>query len=143
MEKTGVAYGMFNSSANKEDIERELKAIQEYTQTDSKMELKLYGMDEFRKATKSPRELIDLLDKADVYPIFPSSRREEIGEPSPTLAKDLDYVLEASQKGIESRVVAESTRDILSGIYCLFEKENPFVKTIVYERDGSYWELPE
>ncbi len=147
MEKTGRAYGLFNCNASKEEIEKDINDIREYVQTSPEMRLKLTTMAEFRANPQSPKKLVNLLDNAEVYPIFPSSSKQEMDKSRPTLAKDLQYVLEASQSGVESEIVARSTGDIVNGVHSLYGKGQPFLGTIVGERVNGrkrdYFELTE
>ncbi len=139
MEKTGRAYGFFSCKDPKEEVERSIRCIRDNV-TGPDMELNLRYMHEFIADPKSPAKLVKLLDEVAIEAIGPSSMSSGRKYAGPVLARDLKYVIEASQRNKSNREVAQGMNDVMNHLY---DEDEPFYATRVFERNGSYKELTE
>lgn len=115
--KKGKAYGFFNCRASKDEINAELPTIRDFSQTPSRLELKL---------------------KDDLKEINGDSDIKAIAQ----VAKDIgiNYVLEATYPGNTNRTTADELSGILNQAYqsLLYEDGENFKGQIYYKEDGSY-----
>jgi len=117
MEKIGKAYGFFDCTASKKEIEAELPAIRELAQIPSQLELSLTeGMD-------------NLKGDSDLMSLAQEAKKEGI-----------KYVLEATYSGATNKETADEVAAILNQAYQtpLYKEGESFKGEIVYREGDQY-----
>ena len=113
----GKAYGFFDCSASKQEIEKTLPSIREAVATPAKLELSLI---EDVENLKGPNKLTSIAQEA-----------KESG---------LKYVLEASYIGATNRQTADELSAVLNQAYQspLYKNKEEFRGAIVYKEIGEF-----
>jgi len=118
--ENGKAYGFFDCSSSKEEIEAELPTIRHLAQTPSNLELFL--TDDIRKVNCDGK-LLSIVNEA-----------KESGIP------EYKYVMEAALPNATNEAVANELAQILNQAYqsSLYKEGEKFRGDVMYEKDGKY-----
>lgn len=117
MEKIGKAYGFFNCSASKSEIEAELPTIRELVKTPSELELSLI---EGVGNLKGDKKLMNIVKEAE--------------------KSGIKYVMEATYSNATNIQTANELADILNQAYNthLYKDGEKFSGKIIYRGRGEY-----
>ena len=131
MEKIGKAYGFFDCSASKEEIEAELPIIREITQIPSELELSLIeGMENLKGDSDLMAIAQDAKKKGIRYVL-------EATYSNPT-KKERQYIFPFAM--LTNKETAKVVVDILNHAYQppLYQKGEPFRGEVVYKEGDQY-----
>jgi|SRR3989344_1967234 len=135
----GAAYAFFDSSASPKDIaELAVTEARRIAKRKPKtlLEIDLTEVKDI-KEEQNP-ELYDFLQRGSIYPIFPSSCKNQMKDAKPVRLADLKYAISVKRHRSTDERAANYLGNVMSDVYQQFERDKPFNSAVVYRnpQDG-------
>ena len=135
------AYALFDSKASKKDLEIELVKMRKIIKLPSELELLLT---EFKEATGLDQDLLNIINREEIYPIIPSKLKHLKATDEPIPIKLLKYLLKADHPTETVERVTDYLGEIANGIYQAYGSDQPCCIAIIgQELDGTYYIFEE
>jgi len=138
--QVGEAYAFFDCRASLKEVNNEMGALVSTLpkKTQSKLELSLNGMSDFRKSSND-LDLLQALDSVKLYPIFHRKARKLKEKATPIKMKDLRYALTARYTPGTNDDAGDALCYIMNGIHARYSNDILFPGQIVGKgSDGQY-----
>ena len=130
------AYALFDSKTSKEELKEELVMMRGTLKLPSELELLLTELEE---ATDLDQNLLNLINKGEIYSIVPSKLKHLLATDEPIPIRLLKYLIKADHSNLTVEAVVDHLTEIANVIYQTYDLDKPYnIAIIGQETDGSY-----
>ena len=139
--QNGTAYAFFDCNGSLGEVHKEIKDLASALprDTQSKLELSLEGMSNFRKSSED-LELLHVIDSVPLYPIFSAKARKLKKEATPLRMSNLGYVLTAKYDGTNNDA-GDALCYLMNGVRARYNMDLVFPGQIVGKGSNGHYDF--